>query len=117
VEATLIPCPGRACRGFKAKLWLKSWQKSTGHAELYAKYKDRIQFVLVYSREAYSHNGRRVPNNLIKNIICDELTTDEERTEVGLGIQINLDLHMSSTKAVSPRTPNRYSCAAIGSWW
>jgi hypothetical protein len=41
VEATLIPCPGRACRGFKAKLWLKSWQKSTGHAELYAKYKDQ----------------------------------------------------------------------------
>ena len=62
--------------------------------ELYAKYKDRIQFYLVYIREAHPHNGWRVPNNLIENIIYNEPRTDEERTEVAAACQVNLDLHM-----------------------
>jgi hypothetical protein len=62
--------------------------------ELYAKYKNQIRFYVVYIREAHPDNGWQVPNNLIENIIYDEPTTDEERTEVASACQINLDLHM-----------------------
>jgi Iodothyronine deiodinase len=62
--------------------------------ELYAKYKDRVQFYLVYIREAHPHDGWRVPNNLIENVNYYEPTTDEERTEVASACQIGLDLHM-----------------------
>jgi len=49
---------------------------------------------MVYIREAHPHDGWRVPNNLIEDIIFDEPTTDEERTEVASVCQIDLDLHM-----------------------
>lgn len=62
--------------------------------ELYAKYKDRVQFYIVYIREAHPDNGWQVPNNLIENIVFEEPETDEERTEVASACQINLDLHM-----------------------
>ncbi len=62
--------------------------------ELHATYKDRVRFFIVYIREAHPHDGWRVPNNLIENIIYDEPTTDEERTEVASACQINLDIHM-----------------------
>ncbi len=62
--------------------------------QLHAKYKDRVQFYIVYIREAHPHDGWRVPNNLIENIIYDEPTTDEERTAVAAACQIDLDLHM-----------------------
>ena len=62
--------------------------------ELYAKYKDQVQFYLIYIREAHPDNGWPVPNNLIENIIFEEPTTDDERAEVASTCQINLDLHM-----------------------
>ena len=62
--------------------------------ELYAKYKNQIQFYIVYIREAHPHDGWRVPNNLIENIIYNEPTTDKERTDVASACQLTLDLHM-----------------------
>ncbi|MDP6173216.1 MAG: hypothetical protein QGF09_03505 [Rhodospirillales bacterium] len=62
--------------------------------ELYATYKDQFQFYIVYIKEAHAHDGWRVPNNLIEDIIYDEPTTDDERTEVASACQIDLDLHM-----------------------
>ena len=62
--------------------------------ELYAKYKDRVRFYLVYIREAHPHDGWRVPNNLIEGINYAEPKTDEERTEVASACQIGLDIHM-----------------------
>jgi len=62
--------------------------------ELYARYKDRVRFYLVYIREAHPHDGWRVPNNLIENINYDEPKTDDERTEVASACQIGLDLRM-----------------------
>ncbi len=62
--------------------------------ELYAKYKDQVQFYIVYIREAHPADGWQVPNNLIEDIIYVEPTTDEERTEVASACQIGLDLHM-----------------------
>lgn len=62
--------------------------------ELYAKYQDRVQFYMVYIREAHPDNGWQVPNNLIEHIIYDEPSTDDERTEVASACQLALDIHM-----------------------
>ena len=62
--------------------------------ELYAKYKDHVQFYIIYIREAHPAKGWQVPNNLIEEIIIDEPASDEERTEVASACQINLGLDM-----------------------
>ena len=62
--------------------------------ELYAKYKDQVQFYLIYIREAHPAQGWQVPNNLIEDVIYDEPATDEERTEVASACQISLGLDM-----------------------
>ena len=62
--------------------------------ELYAKYKDQVHFYIIYIREAHPAAGWQVPNNLIENVIFDEPTTDEERTEVAAECQISLGLDM-----------------------
>ena len=62
--------------------------------ELYAKYKNQVRFHIVYIREAHPHDGWRVPNNLIEDIIFNEPTTDAERTEVASACQIAMDLDM-----------------------
>ena len=62
--------------------------------ELYRTYRDRVEFFLIYIREAHPANGWQVPNNLIEDVIYDEPTTDEERTEVASACQIALDIEM-----------------------
>ncbi len=62
--------------------------------ELHAAYKDRVQFYIVYIREAHPSNGWQVPNNLLEDIVFAEPTTDAARTEVAAACQIGLDLHM-----------------------
>ncbi len=62
--------------------------------ELYAKYRDKVHFYMVYIREAHPHDGWRVPNNLLENIIYDEPRTDEERTEVASACQLALDIRV-----------------------
>ena len=62
--------------------------------ELYAKYKDQVQFYLIYIREAHPAQGWQVPNNLIEDIIYDEPATDDERTEVAAACQVDLGLDM-----------------------
>ncbi len=62
--------------------------------ELYETYKDRVEFFLIYIREAHPANGWQVPNNLIEDVIYDEPTTDDERTEVASACQLALDIDM-----------------------
>lgn len=62
--------------------------------ELYERYKDQVDFLVIYTREAHPDNGWRVPANLEKNIHYDEPTTDDERTEVATVCQIEMDIHM-----------------------
>ena len=62
--------------------------------QLYATYKDQVQFYIVYISEAHPARGWQVPNNLIEDILYDEPSTDDERTEVATACQIGLDLHM-----------------------
>ena len=62
--------------------------------ELYHRYKDRVEFFLIYIREAHPANGWQVPNNLIEDVIYEEPTTDEERTAVAASCQIDLGIEM-----------------------
>ncbi len=62
--------------------------------ELYAAYRDQVQFYMVYIREAHPSDGWQVPNNLIEDIIVPEPTTGEARAEVASACQIALDIHM-----------------------
>jgi hypothetical protein len=62
--------------------------------ELYARYREQVQFYIVYIREAHPQHGWQVPNNLIDDVLYDEPSTDDERTEVASACQIALDLHM-----------------------
>ncbi len=62
--------------------------------ELYARYKDQVQFFIVYIREAHPAEGWQVPNNLIEDILYNEPATEDERTQVAAACQIGLDLHM-----------------------
>ena len=62
--------------------------------ELYASYRDRVEFFLIYIREAHPANGWQVPNNLIEDIVYDEPATDDERTEIASACQLALDIEM-----------------------
>ena len=55
--------------------------------ELYDTYRDRVDFFLIYIREAHPANGWQVPNNLIEDIVYDEPTSDEARTEIASACQ------------------------------
>jgi Iodothyronine deiodinase len=62
--------------------------------EIYASYKDRVEFLLTYIREAHPDDGWRVPENLKAGIHYREPQSDTERTAVATLCQLNLDLHM-----------------------
>jgi len=62
--------------------------------ELYDTYRDRVEFFLIYIREAHPANGWQVPNNLIEDIVYDEPVTDEERSEIAAACQLALDIGM-----------------------
>ena len=44
--------------------------------ELYARYKDQVQFFIVYLREAHPAEGWQVPNNLIEDILYNRVQGD-----------------------------------------
>lgn len=62
--------------------------------ELFARYKDRVAFHIVYIREAHPSDAWQVPENLIENILIDDPTTNQARTDAAATCQLNLDLHM-----------------------
>lgn len=62
--------------------------------EIYNIYKDRMEFLCIYTREAHSSDGWQVQDNLDEDIIFAEPTTIEERTEAASACQINLDIQM-----------------------
>ena len=62
--------------------------------ELYNTYRDRVDFFLIYIREAHPANGWQVPNNLIEDIVFDEPASGEARTEIASACQLALDIEM-----------------------
>jgi hypothetical protein len=62
--------------------------------EIYAAYRGRVAFYVIYTREAHPDDGWRVPENLEAGIHYKEPRTDAERTAVASVCQVQLDLHM-----------------------
>ncbi len=62
--------------------------------ELYNTYKDKVEFLCIYTREAHPADGWQVHENLSEEIIVNDPTTDEERTDIASACQINLDIQM-----------------------
>ena len=62
--------------------------------ELYKRYKNQVEFFVIYIREAHPAQGWQFPNNVIENIIIEEPKTDHERTEVAATYRLDLGLEM-----------------------
>jgi hypothetical protein len=62
--------------------------------ELYNTYKDQVEFLCIYTKEAHPSDGWQVHENLNENIIVTDPTTDAERTEVASACQVKLDIQM-----------------------
>lgn len=62
--------------------------------EIYNSYKDSVDFLSIYIREAHPDDGWRSLGNLQEDIRYLEPRTDEERTEVATVCQQMMDLQM-----------------------
>ena len=62
--------------------------------EIYRTYKDQVEFLAIYIREAHPDDGWRVGANLDADIRIREPVTDDERAEVAEICQIGMDLQM-----------------------
>lgn len=62
--------------------------------EIYNTYKDQVEFLCIYTREAHPSDGWQVHENLDENIIVVDPKSDEERTKVASACQIALDIQM-----------------------
>jgi hypothetical protein len=62
--------------------------------EIYGRYRDRVQFYVIYTREAHPDDGWRVPENLREEIHVREPRSGSERKAVATLCQISLDLKM-----------------------
>ena len=60
---------------------------------MYAKYRDRVQFLLVYIREAHPTDGRQAPANVKENILHASPKTDAERDVLATVCVRKLDIH------------------------
>ncbi len=60
--------------------------------EIYNVYKDLVEFLYIYTREAHPSDGWQVADNLEAGIIVSEPVTTTERTAVASDCQINLDI-------------------------
>lgn len=62
--------------------------------EIYDSYKDQIDFLLIYIREAHPSDGWQTPQNLYDEVVYETPHTDDERADIAAACQIDLDLEM-----------------------
>jgi Iodothyronine deiodinase len=62
--------------------------------EIYEAYKDRVEFILIYIREAHPSDGWQTPQNLYDDVVYSDPTSREERFEVAGACQVGLDLKL-----------------------
>jgi hypothetical protein len=62
--------------------------------EMFNSYKDQVEFLCIYTREAHPSDGWQVHENLEEDIVVTNPINDDERTEVAAACQIGLDLQM-----------------------
>ena len=62
--------------------------------ELYVSYKDQVEFIIVYIREAHPEEGWVVTPNRDAGILINDPTSTDERVEVAASCAINLKIRM-----------------------
>tara|TARA_B100000315_G_scaffold259120_1_gene313728 strand:+ start:2227 stop:2595 length:369 start_codon:yes stop_codon:yes gene_type:complete len=62
--------------------------------EIYNTYKDQVEFLSIYIREAHPDDGWRTAKNVREGIRYIEPRTDDERTEIATVCQQMMDLQM-----------------------
>jgi len=62
--------------------------------EIYNSYKDQVEFLSIYIREAHPDDGWRSKKNILDGIRYIEPRTDDERTEIATVCQQMMDLQM-----------------------
>jgi hypothetical protein len=62
--------------------------------EIYNTYKDQVEFLSIYIREAHPDDGWRTAKNVRDGIRYNEPGTDDERTEIATVCQQMMDLQM-----------------------
>ncbi len=62
--------------------------------EIWERYRDRVDFVVVYIREAHPEDGWVVTPNRDEDILVDDPTTDAERAQVAATCAIQLKIRM-----------------------
>ncbi|MBT3990938.1 MAG: hypothetical protein HON14_17745 [Rhodospirillaceae bacterium] len=62
--------------------------------QMFNTYKDQVEFLCIYTREAHPSDGWQVHDNLEEDIVFPDPTTDDERTAAASACQIKFDLQM-----------------------
>ncbi len=62
--------------------------------EIWERYRDRVDFVVVYIREAHPEEGWVIQMNRDQDIAIHDPTTDEERNEVATTCAVRLQIRM-----------------------
>ena len=62
--------------------------------ELWERYRDRVEFAVVYIREAHPEEGWVVTPNRDQGIRVSDPTTDDERREVAASCALRLEIRM-----------------------
>ena len=63
-------------------------------SEMWARYRDRVDFVVVYIREAHPEDGWVVSMNRSEDIRFDDPTSDDERADVAAACALRLAIEM-----------------------
>ena len=62
--------------------------------EIYATYKNDVEFLAIYIHEAHPSDGWQTPQNLYDAVVYKTPVDDDERAEIANACQIALDLEM-----------------------
>ena len=62
--------------------------------EMWERYRDRVDFLVVYIREAHPEDGWVIQMNRDQDIALQDPTTDEERSEVAATCAVRLQIRM-----------------------
>ena len=64
--------------------------------DLYARYKEQVEFLLVYVREAHPSDGWQVSSNEKQGVLLTKAKTFDEKEEHAAVCALNLDIHFTT---------------------
>lgn len=60
--------------------------------EIYARFRDQVEFLVVYVQEAHPSDGRQTDSNLAEGVVFRQHQSYEERSEVAASCSIDLKM-------------------------